>query len=172
MATRRVKPKAHQIKTIDDANSALADIARLQIQLEQIDNEASIEIGKIKERAAKDGKPIRDQIEALGNSLATFGEYNKDELFGDKRTVTVSYGIFGFRKSTKIRVKKTTLELLQKLFQGDGIRIKEEVDREALKDWDESDLAQVDAAKVTEDNFFYEVDREAINQNLLNAKTA
>jgi len=48
-----------------------------------------------------------------GGSL--YAEYNRDELFWDKKSVQLSFGIFGCRKSTSISVKVSTLELLKKM---------------------------------------------------------
>lgn len=165
--TRIASPQ--QIKTLNDANQALKEIGALQIQLEVIDGEASKEIGLIKERAAKDGEKARAKIKNLEQALALFGEYNKADLFSEKKTVELSYGSIGFRLSTKVKTKKNTLELLKKLFPGKAIRIEEKINKEELKDWEDKDLAKVDAAKVTEDTFGYEVNKEEVNKNLLKA---
>lgn len=165
--TRIASPQ--QIKSLDDANIALAEIGSLQVQLEAIDGKASIQIGKVKEKAATDGEPMRLRIKELESALALFGEYNKTELFKEKKSIPLSYGLIGFRQSTKVSVKRTTLELLKKLFPGKGVRSKEEIDKEQLKEFSDCELASVDAAKVIEDAFFYEVNREEINKNLLQA---
>ncbi len=122
-----------------------------------------------KEQAAKDGEDARERIQELDSALALFAEYNKPELFRDKKTLALSYGNIGFRLSTKVSIKKTSLELLKKLFPNKGVRVKEEIDKEELKTWEDSDLAQVDAAKVEQDTFFYEVNREEVNKDLLRA---
>ncbi len=62
---------------------------------------------------------------------------------------------------------KSTLFLLKKLFGGAAIRVKEDVNKEELKDWPEEKLAQVHAKKEHKDQFFYEIDRERINEALL-----
>jgi phage host-nuclease inhibitor protein Gam len=167
MKTRKRIEGTIQIKSLDDANLALAEIGRLTMQLEAIDGKAAEKIGKIKEEAAKKGEEARNRIKDIENALTLFAEYNKGELFKDKKTIPLSYGIIGYRLSTKISIKHSTLELLKKLFGGKGVRIKEEVDKEQLKDWDDADLAQVDAAKVTKDTFFYEVNRDEINKELI-----
>ncbi len=166
MARTRI-PSPQQIKNLDEANTALAEIGKLELRLEAIDGKASERIGKIKEQAAKDGEESRDRIKQLNSALALFAEYNKVEMFSEKKTLALSYGNIGFRKSTKLKVKKTTIDLLKKLFPGKGIRTKEDVDREELKTWEDSDLTQVDAAKQEEDTFFYEVNREEINKSLM-----
>lgn len=158
-----------QIKSLDDANQALAEIGRLTMRLEAIDGKAAEKIGKIKEEAAKSGEEFRERIKELESALALYSEYNKGDLFKDKKSISLSYGTIGFRLSTKISIKRSTLELLKKLFGGKGVRIKEEVDKEELKDWPDTDLAQVDAAKITQDTFFYEVNREEVNKDLMRA---
>ncbi len=59
--------------------------------------------------------------------------------------------------------------MLKKLFDGRGVRTKEEVDKEELKEWQDEDLAQVDAIKIIADTFFYEVNRDEINKDMLKA---
>lgn len=167
MTTRKRVATPQQIKNLDEVNLALAEIGNLQLKLEAIDGKASEKIGKIKEAAAKEGEAARERITALDSALALYAEYNKTELFKERKTLALSYGNIGFRLSTKVSTKKTTLELLKKLFPGKGVRIKEELDKEELKTWEDPDLAQVDAAKVEQDTFFYEVNREEINKALL-----
>ena len=167
-AVRKRIATPQQIKNLDEANLALAEIGRLQLKLEAIDGKASYKIGKIKEDAAKGGEDARKRIEELDSALALFAEYNKTDLFKEKKTINLSYGNIGFRLSTKVSIKKTTLELLKKLFP-QGLRVKEEIDKEELKTWEDSQLAQVDAAKVEQDTFFYEVNREEVNKDLMKA---
>lgn len=166
--TRKRIATPQQIKNLEEANLALAEIGRLQLKLEAIDGKASEKIGAIKEKAASDGEDARNRIQELDSALALFAEYNKGELFKEKKTVALSYGNIGFRLSTKVSVKKTTLELVKKLFPR-GLRIKEEIDKDELKTWENSQLAQVDAAKVEQDTFFYEVNREEVNKDLMKA---
>lgn len=158
-----------QIKSLDDANQALAEIGALTIQIEAIDGKASEKIGKIKEEAAKAGEAARNRIQDLENALLNYAEYFKGDLFKDKKSLGLSYGTIGYRLSTKVSIKKSTLDLLRKLFDGAGVRIKEEVDKDQLKEWPDEDLAQVDAAKLTHDTFYYEVNRDEVNKNLMRA---
>lgn len=168
MSRKRI-PSPQQIKDLSDADQALAEIGSLELQLEAIDGEATKAIGKIKNDAAKAGEKHRNRIKELENALSLYAEYNKQELFKDKKTVELTYGQIGFRESTKVTVKKHTIELLKKLFPGRGVRVDEKVDKEDLRDFTDEELAQVDAAKVKEDVFGYTVNREEVNKNLLRA---
>lgn len=163
--TRVATPQ--QVKNLDEANAALAEIGTLNAKLSVIDAVATKKIGAIKEKAANDGEEARDRIRELESALSLYAEYNKLELFKERKSVPLAYGTIGYRLSTKVSIKKTTLELLKKLFPGRGIRIKEEVDKEELKEWEDSALASVDAAKIETDTFFYEVNQEEVNADLL-----
>ncbi len=167
----RIKPVSpEKINNIDDAREALKEIAILQNKLDQLDAEATKKISEIKEKIAKQGEVSRDRIKVLGSSLALYADYNKPDLFTDKKSLDLNWGIIGFRLSTKVSIKKTTLELLKKLFPGKAVKVEEKVSKDELSDWKDEDLAQVDAAKIAEDTFFYELNKEAINKELLGNK--
>jgi phage host-nuclease inhibitor protein Gam len=132
-----------------------------------IDGDAHRQISEIKAAAVKAGKPIRKRITDLSTLLGAYAEYNRAELFKDRKTVQVSFGVFGYRKSTSVSVKKTTIDLLKKLRMERYIRVKEEVDKEAMADLDDETLTQVDAVRKVKDGFFLEADKAEINKDLL-----
>ena len=156
-----------EIKSLADAETALGEIGSLMNELDQIDAKGTKKIAEIKSKMASEGEKARERIKTLEANLALYAKYNKAELFKDKKTVILAYGSFGFRQSSTVRVKKTTVELLKKLFHGKGIRIKEEADKDQLKDWSDEDLATVDAAKTVKDEFGYDINREEVNRRLL-----
>ena len=168
----RLKPPVGKIETLDQANLVLKEIGLLEKELEGIDAEAHKQIAEIKAGAAKQGEAIRKRIVDASARLGAFAEYNRDELFKDRKSVTVSFGSFGYRKSTSISVKKTTLELLKKLNLTKYIRIKEEADKDAMAALDDETLAQVDSVRKVKDDFFCEADKEEINKELLKEQVA
>lgn len=163
----RLKPQIKQIESLEQADLVLKEIGLLERQLETIDGEAQKRINEIKVEALKEGEFIRNRITELSSMLGSFADNNKHKLFIDKRTVELTFGCFGFRKSTSIHVKKTTLELLKKLGLTQFIRVKEEPNKEALAEMDDETLAQVDAVRKVKDEFFCEANQERINQELL-----
>lgn len=163
----RLKPNVKKIETIEDANFTLKEIGLLETELAAIDSAAHKAIAEIKEGAAKEGEPKRKRIAELSGLLGAYAEYNKDDLFRDRKSVELSFGVFGYRKSTSISVKKTTLELLQKLGMTGFIRVKSEPDKEALAGLDDDALRQVDAARKIKDDFFIEAKLDEINKELL-----
>ena len=168
----RHKPSVGKIKSLEDANFALKEIGLLELELERIDAEAHKRIAEIKAESAKQGEGIRGQIVNLTTLLGAYAEYNREELFKDKKSAVLSFGEFGYRKSTSIHVKKTTLELLKKLKLDKYIRIKAEPDKEAMAELGDDALAQVDAVRKVADDFFCKANTEEVNKELLKEQVA
>ncbi|MDR1252807.1 MAG: host-nuclease inhibitor Gam family protein [Treponema sp.] len=163
----RLKPSVKKIESLEDANLTLKEIGLLERELETIDGGAHKRIAEIKTAAVKAGEPVRKRIADLSALLGAYAEYNRAELFRDKKTVQVSFGVFGYRKSTAISVKKTTLGLLEKLGLDKYIRVKKEPDKEAMAALDDDTLTQADAVRKVKDDFFCEADKEEVNKDLL-----
>jgi phage host-nuclease inhibitor protein Gam len=168
MATR-YKPSTKKIESVEDVNAALREIGLLERELESIDAEAQKQIAELKGNAAKDGEPIRKRITEVVANIGAFAEYNKADLFKDRKSIDLTFGAFGYRKTTSITCKKTTVELLKKLKLDKYIRIKEEPDKDAMGCLDDETLAQVDSVRKTKDDFFCEPNREEVNKDLLAA---
>lgn len=163
----RIKPQVGKLETLDDVNLALRDIGLKEKELDAIDSKAAKEIAEIKTRAAKDGEELRKEIAETAAKIQAYAEYNKAELFKDKKSVDLSFGKIGYRQSTKISVKKTTLELLKKLGFKSCVRIKEECDKDAMGNLSDDDLKSVDAARKVSNDFFCEANMEEVNKDLL-----
>lgn len=163
----RYKPSMAKLESLEDVNLALRDIGLAEKELEAIDNEANKQIAEIKTETAKKGEKLRLRIQDLSAKIAAFAEYNKAGLFKDNKSVELSFGKFGWRKTTKISVKKTTLELLRKMNLLKCIRTKEEPDKNAMAELTDEELLQVDAVRKVSDDFFCEADTEEVNKDLL-----
>ena len=163
----RIKPQVGKLESLDDVNLALRDIGLMEKELDAIDSKAAKEIAEIKTKAAKDGEELRKDIATTAAKIQAYAEYNKAELFKDKKSVDLSFGKIGFRQSTKISVKKTTLELLKKLGFKSCVRIKEECDKDAMGNLSDEDLKSVDAARKVSNDFFCEANMEEVNKDLL-----
>lgn len=164
----RYKGNVSKIQTLDEANLALKEIGLLEHELEIIDGEANKKIAQIKEECAKKGEESRKRITEICAMLGAYAEYNRAELFKDSKSQKLSFGEFGFRKSTSIHIKKTTIDLLKKLKFLSCIRIKEEPDKEKMSEMSDEELLQVDAVRKLKDAFFCEANREEVNKELLN----
>ena len=192
MGTRIKTANSGKIESLDDVNMALKDIGLAQKELDAIDAKANAEIAKIKEKALKDGESLRTKITESASKIQSYAEYNKDELFKDAKSIELSFGKIGYRKSTKISVKKTTLEMLKKLLDGrklelekaeseekrnaitvlitkiqSCIRVKEEPNKESLGLMDDAFLQTVGASRKISNDFFCEANIEEVNKDLL-----
>lgn len=163
----RYKPDTGKLATIEDVDLALKEIGLAEKELQTIDGKAAKEIAAIKERATKEGETLRKRIQDTAAKIAAYAEYNKGDLFKDRKSVELTFGIFGYRKSTSIRVKKTTLELLKKLGYTGCVRLKEEPDKEAMSNLTDDELKTVDACRRVTDDFFCEANLEEVNKELL-----
>ena len=192
MGTRIKTANSGKIESLDDVNMALKDIGLAQKELDAIDAKANAEIAKIKEKALKDGKSLRTKITESASKIQSYAEYNKDELFKDAKSIELFFGKIGYRKSTKISVKKTTLDMLKKLLDGrklelekaeseekrnaitvlitkiqSCIRVKEEPNKESLGLMDDAFLKTVGASRKITNDFFCEANIEEVNKDLL-----
>lgn len=192
MGTRIKTANSGKIESLDDVNMALKDIGLAQKELDAIDAKANAEIAKIKEKALKDGESLRTKITESASKIQSYAEYNKDELFKDAKSIELSFGKIGYRKSTKISVKKTTLDMLKKLLDGrklelekaeseekrnaitvlitkiqSCIRVKEEPNKESLGLMDNAFLQTVGASRKITNDFFCEANIEEVNKDLL-----
>lgn len=155
---KRSKPvvETRKITSLSEADGMLHEMADLKAKIRKVQADADIAVNAIKESMMDTVRPMLEQIEAMEKSLAVYSEYNRTELFNDKKTIELQFGLFGYRQSTSVSVKKTTLELLQKHGFDDAITIKPTVNKEIMRSWSSERLALVDAILVVEDKFWIE----------------
>lgn len=164
----RYKPEIQPIQTIDDADKALSELCGLEGKLEEIDTKAEREIAQIRERATAVGKPLRERVKELNLTLKAWAAFHKKDLFKERKSLERPFGTFGYRKSpAKIVTTKETIDLLKKLGHTECVRIKEEVDKEALRDFTDEELAAVGATRKIKEEFFCQTKREQINQDMI-----
>lgn len=163
----RTKPQPLIIGDLPQADEALrklAEITREQARIEQGLNE---QIDALKAAAKLQMEPLTAARKRLEDALAVFGLQRKDELFGAKRSLDLTFGVIGFRKTTSLRLlaKHTwamVLGRLQDLNLTEGIRTKLEVDKDELRGWPDARLETVGVRRETTDEFFIEPKLEEI----------
>lgn len=165
----RIKPQGGKIESLEDVNMALRDIGLAQRELNTIDTDANKSIAEIRTEAAKSGEKLRKRIAETSARIQSYADYNKDDLFKDRKSIELNFGLFGYRKSTRISVKKTTIGLLKKLHLDQYIRVKEEPDKDLMAGLDDESLVQVDAVRKVTDDFFCEPKTDEVNRELLAA---
>lgn len=164
---KRSKPQTEikKITSLGEADNVLHRIADLKAHIRKAQADADIAVNAIKENLADTCRPMLDEIESLENSINIYSEYNRSELFGDKKTIELQFGLFGYRQSTSVSVKKTTLELLQKHGFDEAISIKPMVNKEVMRTWSTERLALVDATLIVEDKFWIETKENDLEGN-------
>jgi len=165
----RYKPEIKSIQTLEDADRALAELCTLESSIEKIDTLAEREIAKIKERAALEGKPLRERLKEISATLKAWATFHKRDLFKEgKKSIERPFGTIGYRKApVTIVTSKDTVELLKKLGHADCVRIKEEVIKESLKEFSDEELASVNASRRSKEEFFCQTKREQVNQDMM-----
>ncbi len=163
MAREKIKRELIPVQNLEDVDGLLLEIAKKQIEIDKINAETEEKILKLKEEAKERSEKILEEVTQMAESIFAYTELNKAKIFqDDKKTIELQWGMFGYRKSTKISISKATLQLLKELGFTEAIRIKEEVNKEEMKEWDEAKLAAVKAKRIVEDNFWYEVKKEKV----------
>ncbi len=173
----RTKPKVVALADLKEADAALAELAGIKRDLAALEHVMNEAIDNIKAEAKAQSTPLTARLKDLEVALANFSTARKDDLFPKKKSLDLTFGMLGFRQSSKLKTLakwtwKLVLERLQELADSpdggaylEAIRIKPEVDKEALRDWPEERLAAVGVHKVAEDEFFYELKAENIKEN-------
>lgn len=165
----RTKPQPLVIGNLEEADSALRQLAEIARESALIDQGLNEQIDTLKAAAKQQMEPLLAARKRLEDALAVFGIQNKDELFPErKRSQELVFGILGFRRSTSLRLlaKHTwamVLKRLQDLGQTGGIRTKHEVDKDALRGWSDGALENVGVKRETVDEFFVELKQEALD---------
>lgn len=161
MARVRI-PEEPVLKSWDDVDLTMKEIGECQLAIERIEAEMNMKISDIKLEADMQAKPIGERIKKLEMQIKDFVDASKHELNG--KTKNLNFGKTGFRKSTKIVIKKAEniIKNLKAFGMLDCIKVKESINKDVLKKYSDENIAKVGAGKKVEDVFWYEVDREKL----------
>lgn len=141
-----------------DADQALALIAKLQHRLGRIRERADERIATIEERLGEESTELLSEIAELRQELEQFFKENSNGL----RSRTLPSGRIGLRLVSRLEIKRpqNTLHRLAERGLGDCIRIRQEIDRQALTRLDQETLKSVGVKRVACE-VFYAVPRES-----------
>jgi len=167
MTTKRAKPArpAPRLRDLPDVDGALYEMAQATAEIKQLEAVVEARINDLKEAYKQKAQPLVDRIKALELDVLAFAEDRKPDLFSDKRSLELTFGEIGFRRSTRISVRQDTLALLKELGWEEGIRVEESVNKEKLTEWSDEQLARVHASRTELDKFWYELhELDAVEQ--------
>lgn len=163
MARSRIEGTA--FKSYEECDQALQEIGGLKRELAMIEAHQNEIIDEAKAEAKKQAEPLTERIKSLERLLKEFCESHRSD-FAKVRTREMTFGQMGFRRSTKVLIKRVgdTLQSLKDFGLLKCLRIKEEIDKEAMKELDSEALANVGATLKTEDTFWCEVKQEELQE--------
>lgn len=163
MARKRIEGTA--LQTWEDVDACLREIGQVDRELALLEAAQNEEIDAIKGRTKTTAQPLQDKKAGLELAVKEFCEANRGE-FAKVKTKTLTFGSVGFRLTTRIMIKRVaeTLQALKDLSLQHCIRTKEEPDKEAMKALPDETLAEVGAARKTDNVFGYEINQERIRE--------
>ena len=133
------------LKSWEEVDKALREIAENQIALQDIESEMQRQIIGVKKIAEQDSKRYNDRIAKVERDIKEFVEDHRDEL-GKAKTKALNFGEVGYRLSTSISIPKN-----------DCIIVKEDISRENLKKYGEDTVNAVGATWKQKDTFGYDI---------------
>jgi phage host-nuclease inhibitor protein Gam len=161
MARKRIV-EAPALRTWEEADAALREIAENQIAIQDIENEMQRQLIGIKKIAEQDSKPHTDRISKLERDLKEFVGDHRLEL-GKAKTRVLNFGDVGYRLSTAVSIpkaKEKVAEIIRRFKarnMNDCIIVKEDVSKESLKKYGEDTVNAVGATWKQKDVFGYDV---------------
>ncbi len=168
MARKRVADEP-RLKTWEDVNGALRQIAEAQIAANDIESDMQKQILGAQKIAEEQTRPYKDSIARLEREIKLFVTDHREDL-GKGKSRTLTFGEVGFRLSTSVtlpRAKEKLEEVIRRLKSRqmtDCILVEEKVSKEALKKYGEDTVNAVGATWKQSDVFGYEVNIARLEQ--------
>lgn len=168
----RIKPDPHVVADRAQAECALAEIAALDRKISGIESEMQECIDKAKAAASQQVNPLQARRKELADAVAVYAKLNRQELFAKAKSLDMGFGVIGFRASTRIsQIRGITAEMtLEKLHQynlSDGIRVKEEINKDSCLGWPDERLELVGLKRQMLDTFFIEIKKDAVPEGAI-----
>ena len=165
----RIKPDPYVIADRAQAEGALAEMAALDRKLAGIESAMQEVIDTAKATASRQANPLLARRKELADAIAVYAKLNRQELFSKAKSLDMGFGVIGFRASTRIsQVRGITAEMtLEKLRQyglSEGIRVKEEINKETCLGWPDERLELVGLVRKILDTFFIEIKKDEVPQ--------
>lgn len=153
---------APALKSWDDVDAALREIAGEQLELSDILSDLNRQILGAKTIADHESKPHADRIAKLERDLEEFVADHRSDL-GNTKSKTLNFGEVGYRLSTTVTVPTKpdkladVIRMLKARSMADCIVTRETVDKVTLKKYGEDTVNAVGATWKQKDGFGYDV---------------
>src|SRR3989344_4969395 len=133
--TRIKKSDSHVPTSVEELDRWVGLIGTAQSQIDTLETAAEGEIRAIRERLRRETKKAREGRNSLMTGIFTFASANRARLTGDGKTVRLTNGSISWRwtpPALAVDDDAAFPELLHRRGLDEFIRLKEEVNREAL----------------------------------------
>ncbi|WP_027188205.1 host-nuclease inhibitor Gam family protein [Desulfovibrio cuneatus] len=159
---------ATSIDSTEQAEGVLAEIAAIDRKLTQVEVTMQEEIAAAKQKAAESKLAFEKRRKALADAVKKYATMNKPVLFEKHKSIQLAFGSFGFQASSGVQQMngvsaEETIEHIKKFKFPEGIRIVEELDKEAVAKWPDERLALVGLRRVDKDTFWLKVNQEKLS---------
>lgn len=161
MARKAIKD-VPALKSWEDVDTALREIAVAQIALQDIESDMQRQIIGVKKIAEQESKAYIDRIAKNERDLKEFVEDHRDDL-GKSKTKALNFGEVGYRQSTSIslpKAKEKLEDIIRKLKarkMNDCIVVEEKISKDNLKKYGADTVNAVGATYKQSDTFGYDV---------------
>jgi len=166
MASRKKIKDAPVLKSWDELDLALKEIAECQLAVEAIDNKKKQKFLAITQEAKDKAQPYEDRVKELARHLKEFVTAHRDEL--DGKTKQLHFGKTGFRLSTRLILgdEDAVKAALRSLGMSDCIVVSETINKEVLKSYGEAEISRAGCTLQTVDTFWYETEPDKLRTAL------
>jgi phage host-nuclease inhibitor protein Gam len=164
--SRRTRIETPALQSRDDVDGAIREIGGIDIGLERIDAVATNAINRIKSKAGTKAAPLLAQKKLLLRQLQQWAEGHREE-FGDKKSLSLLFGELGWRASTRLKKILSPVQIVERvksLLLDWCIRVKYEVDIEAVKALPEEVIEAAGCELEKIDAFWVQPDRQKIEE--------
>lgn len=172
MSKTRIKADPYIVGDLAKAEATLQELAAIERQRRAVVYDMNENIDLLKENAKSGLAPLDARAKALSDALAVFLKMNREQVLGSRKSVDLAFGVIGFRASTSIgQIRGVTAQMsLRRLKDAgllEGIRAKEELDKDIMRGWPSERLALVGLQRVEKDQFFVELKEEKLGEAAL-----
>lgn len=167
----RIKPDPYMVLDMAQCEGALAEMAALDRKLSAIENEMRESVDAAKAKGQPACRAFTDTAQGVVGRGDGVRQAQPAELFTRSKSLDLGFGVIGFRASTKIiQMRGVTAEMtLERLHQynlSDGIRTKEEINKDAALGWPDERLELVGLKRQQSDTFFIEIKKEEVPETV------
>lgn len=158
------KKKESTFASWEEVNESFKKLAELQVLKRELEGKQTLAINEIKSDFARKAGQISDEIKELEKNISLFAESHREE-FAKKRSKKLPFGTISFRLTKRIVCGgvESAIKALKALNLDSFLRVKEELDKEALLELDESVLTKAGITIKREDKITIEPDYVQIN---------